>query len=294
MGRGPGFLAALFALALLAAPAASAAQVRTEGPFVDLGAKADRPGDHYRYVSETDFVRTGDHPGRQVNRFVFDIEVMAVSEDRRILRYTLREAAIEDASQPGIQLVMNAWIGIPVDVETHPGYEPYRLLDWAGVRTRLFAALDKAPGLPAGTRGALSTAYDAYEPDSPVLARKVLGDLMALAGMQIPAVPKRRFDLPDESRPMPGGGTLESVASITTDDVDEARCELTFSRDTRRDAVGSPKPFGMRLKTTATMSSHDGWVLSLVETETLKTDAESSTQTLTIRREGAPPLCGEI
>lgn len=287
---------ALACLFLLAPASVSAQQTVTPAPgrTISLQSRADRPGDAYRFVSETVLTDTGEGAGRQTNRLVFDIEVLASSAERKRLRYTLREAMIEDDRQPGIQQIVRSWIGVAVEVETYPGYTPLRLRNWPQARAAFLKALDAGPPLPAGARDTVVAYYDRQERNPAELARAVVGDLFVLAGMQIPAVAEDAMRLPVDPRPAPGGGVILEDATIAVDRNDSDRCMVTFVRVTRRRMEGEGKPFDYDLQTRATLSSRDGWTLELTETEVVKTDERGSNKTVTIRRLTPGPGCGEI
>lgn len=261
--------------------------------LLDLQSRQERIGDHWRFLSTTDDVTTGDQPSHQVNRQTFDIEVIGLDSQAITLRYTLREVEVRDDSQPGIDKAAKAWIGIPVEFEARQGYNPYRLTDWPRVREAYFKALDRlAPG-DAALKAQVEAYFGKLEGGDPEdMAREVLGDVVILAGMQQVAAPRKRTDFPAQTRDLGQGRRLVITGWLGLDSEDAARCEATWSRNTNRTVSAQSTLFQGDLTTTATLSTLDGWVLSLKETDVTAYEGQNERKTVTLSRVGPAPGCG--
>ncbi|MDQ0466839.1 hypothetical protein QO010_004635 [Caulobacter ginsengisoli] len=260
--------------------------------LLDLQSQPERVGDHWRFLSITEDIVAGPRPSRQTNRQTFDLEVIGLSGGAITLRYTLREVEIVDDSQPGIDKAVKAYLGIPIEFEARQGYEPDRITNWPQVRGAYFKALDRlAPG-DATERQQLGDYFDVLEADPEELARAVLGDVFVLAGMQQAAAPRDRFVIEPRSIDLGAGHTLVLSGWMGLDSEDPGRCQATWSRETRRVTDAGPQSVDSDLNTTATLSTRDGWGLSLKEVEVTKIGAETESKTIVLTRQGAAPGCG--
>jgi hypothetical protein len=281
-------------LALVCGQAFADAPLRlTANDVIDLQSQQEKVGDHWRYLSTTDATYTGSHAGRQTNRLVFDIEVIGLSSEAITLRYTLREAEVTDARQPGIVAATKAFIGIPIEFEARQGYEPYRLTDWPAVKAAYYKALDRlAPGDTA-LKAAVEAGFGRLEAGDPEgLAGNMVGDMPVLAGMQQVAAPRQRVDIPAQTQDLGEGRTLVMTGWMGLDSVDEAKCQATWTRDTHRVGSGGQLALDYELKTTATLSTRDGWVMTLSETTQQRYGEDTEAKTVTLTRQGAAPGCG--
>lgn len=286
-------LAALVAASFLLtgqAMAKDAKPSKTAG-VLSLQSRPMQPGDHYSFTSTTDERVTGVEPRTQTNRQTFDIEVIAAGPDGLRLRSTLTSIDIEDASQPGIVALARAFVGVPITFDATPGVTPDRLVDWPVARAAFFRSLEKlAPGDEAA-RATAEAHFDELEKSPDDLAGEVLGDIRIMAGMQIPTLPLSRVRFPPEMVIL-DGGSMTKTAEISPGAINADRCEAEFSRSTLSETEGVKPAVTQDLETTATISSYDGWVLQLTETNIIRNPDGVSHMVVTIRRNGAHPGCG--
>jgi hypothetical protein len=133
-------------------------------------------GDIYRYSSETEDVVTGvAQPYRQTSRVVYDLEVLDLRADGVVLRYTVREAQVEDDRGGEAAALARAYLNLPVVFETDQALNPVRLLDWPGFKGAYLARLDPAQRQAAGPILA------DLEKDPQALVERYSGDMRTFA-----------------------------------------------------------------------------------------------------------------
>jgi len=292
-------LAGLLTAALLAAtpasgqPAPSVELKNPRGGIVETQQRPFRQGDRYRFVSETVSTMTGgDFDGRQTNRQMFDVEVIGGGPDFLVLRYTLREATIDDPRQPGIDKVLRAMVGVPVEFKAYPSVTPREMVNGEAAKAHFFRNLEQtAPG-DSALRKAMEDQFARLEKRPEGLAALFAGDLGVMAGMQIPAITIERTVIPDQIYTPAPGVTVTKKAYLGLENLAAGRCEATYSRGTVSTVTGAPEPQSEDLKTTATLSIHDGWVLRLSEVSIHTVGPATTRRELKITRQGDPPGCG--
>lgn len=142
-------------------------------------AAAPRPaqiGDVYRYSAEDDQIVTGDNATRLSIRSTFDIEVIDARADGLTLRFTYRDLKLD--SDRDVSGISDGYIGVPIDVETGPAFQPLRLVDWPKVREAILA------GSAPDSRRALEPFFASLATDPQKLAENLTGELRLLAQFQ--------------------------------------------------------------------------------------------------------------
>lgn len=247
------------------AVAVSAAGAAQAADGVTLRTRAERPGDVYRYRSETRFSQSDDQ-GRatQSNATTFEIEVL--DGDRRRLR--LIEGSLEDSAGPAMGAALRAAVGGVLTYRIDAEGRPVEIEDWPAWRSRFLARVDAE--LPAGhtLRALIHQRIEAPPLDA---AREfVLGDVLILTEME----PKGPLALG------PGASGLD--VSVV-----EPGCVVAL----RRDAARSMGGLSQSTVTDARLSAPDGRVLSLEQRKVTRGRSGSQDETVVIRRISAPPPC---
>jgi hypothetical protein len=286
-------LAALLALGLLLAPAggqaaAAEGEMTLSGPLTILvKMRSDKVGDRYRFASETTLEESGDNAGRQFNRQVFDIEVLAVRKTSMMLRYTLREVTIEDARQPGIERAMSALIGVPLEFTAKEGITPEKVLNEAAVRKAYFENLQRIAPDDADLARNMNGFFDNIEGR---MATELAGDVFVLAAVQLPMLQLGKVELKPEVLPF-NGGTMRRLGTMEISDMDSGNCQLTYLRKTTGKGEGIDPMVTFDLSTTTTLSTFDGWTMALREQRTMTSGQAVQTRTVKIDRLSAKTDC---
>ncbi|MBX3480856.1 MAG: hypothetical protein KF842_10665 [Caulobacter sp.] len=279
----------------LAGPVAAAPPAITietpDGGFFQVQTLPFKAGDHWRYLSETRLTEVGgDHPGAQSNNQTFDLEVVRVEADGQpVFRYTLRSVVIVDERQPGIQEIMAAFVGVPVEFRTVNGVYPGVTLNGADVRKQVFANLKTTATDEAGARVALEGLFKDLESRADGLSVWMAGDVNNLAGMHLPRIPNKPFVMPTRTETLADGSTMVADGGMKIDAVDQARCEITYSRNSRFRIAATG--YDEALVTQATLAA-DALPVTLTQTKTRTAPAGYAfRETLTMTRQTAAPGC---
>ncbi|MBI1404715.1 MAG: hypothetical protein GC145_01150 [Caulobacter sp.] len=287
------FLAAALCLGLVVPASAAPPAVRVPAKREDLFAAQSRPfkiGDVFTYRSETQSTETGDAAGSQTNKAVFDLEVIGLdaASQQPVMRFTLREIAIVDPRQPGIQNIMSAFVGVPVDFNTVNGIHPVDTLNGPAVRRQVFANLGTSPA-DAPARAALEGLFGQLEAQPDGVSNWVAADVNTLGGMFQPFIPKKPLTLPTTETTLPDGSVMVRGGSLRIDSVDAALCQVTYSRESQFTVAS--KGYEEHLQTQASLAS-DAMPVKLTQTQTKSAPGDYRfKETVTMTRLNAPPGC---
>lgn len=129
--------AALYVLAQAVSqnPPAAAGPADAPIPALEVQRRPDAVGDLRVFVSETELTSYAEGgEARQVNRQKFELETLAVSTERMTLRFRLLEASLTDSRDPGLERLLQAWVGVDVVVAADASGRPVAFADWPAVR----------------------------------------------------------------------------------------------------------------------------------------------------------------
>jgi hypothetical protein len=278
------------ALLLGTAPAAMAAQDAASAPeAISVHLRPDAVGDRRVYESRTTLeVREGPSAGTQTNRQVFELETREVRPDGLVLRYTIREASLEDSRVPDLESFLKAWTGVPIEFEAGSAGEPGRILNWPAARQAYSQAL-VAQGVAAPARqSALSDLDDLGEGGR---TAQILGDVALLAAMQ-PRTPifAGRFvpPAPAATDVAAGAPTVSRVLEISTPG--SARClvDLLQSTEVAAPATQAGEATRTTIRITASVAVEDGWVSVLARSLDSASGQNVARETVTITRDPQP------
>ncbi|WP_337187799.1 hypothetical protein [Phenylobacterium sp.] len=279
-------LLAAVALAASAAPPAGA-QVGDTAVIPDDGratvavrTRPDQAGDLYRFQSDTEFVQTDDRGGQtQTNRQVFDLEVLDVEPGGGLrLRYTLREAKVEDSGGASMEAALKATVGESLEFRTSREGRLTALDNWPAFRERMQARVDAA--LPDQDPVRALVRERLGQPALTAADEMVLGDVRLMAALEIRgAAPLGITDL-NAGRPGAGRATLE--VSVPRPD-----CRVRVKRETGRSASGVSRA----IVSEAEVAVVDGRVVTLTERRVTRAPGGAQTETIQIRRLSPAPAC---
>lgn len=247
---------------------------------VEVRSRPDAVGDVYRFRSDSRYAETSaDGKASQTNSQVFELEVLGVAPEGLKLRYTLKEATLTDTSGPAMATAMKALIGVPLEFRVRSDGMLSVLDNWADYRARVLAAVDAS--LPAGDP--IRDTYHQRFGQEPINAAEdmVLADVRLMAVME-PRGPVilGMSDVVDNRRRPPG-------RALSTVSVTQPGCVVRVVRASASRTSGVVQD----LTTEATVSLHDGRILSLTQRRADRAGGESSEEQVTIRRISAAPAC---
>lgn len=272
--------AALLALAVAAFAGSAGAQVVVDPrgrETVPVRTRPDVVGDRYSYRSETRFVQKDDQGGQtQTNALTFDLEVLGRESDGLRLRYTLREATIDDSGGASVAAAMKAAVGGSLDFRVGPDGRIVAVETWPQYRAWLLARVSAAlpPGDPV--RAIVFERMDGAPVET--AQEMVLGDVAIMALME----PRGRL-------PLGMTDLRDPDATKATLSVKVARpgCVVALERQTNRNAMGVVRAAVSK----ADLAVGDGRVLQLEEGRVTRTSGGSQEETVTIRRLSPTPPC---
>jgi hypothetical protein len=251
-------LAALAAALLLAGPAKARPSPLLQLPMMTTGTMT--------FVSES---VTRDDPmgaaGESTLSETFDIAVLEVLPTGSRIVFTLRSSSATGAYAAGHPFA-EAFLNAPLEIELKGDGRPIRLLNWDKLADRLEPFVRAEPNRTFDTRTRQG-----------LIMSLAADDLLTLEGMQIRRpLALGRTELPTAVT-RSDGVTTKIRRSIDLLKVDPARCQATLSRATN---LWSNVGFRQVSAVTATVSTGDGWVLSLHES----TNFQGLTHTRDIHR----------
>lgn len=262
-----------------------------KGGLFNVQVRPFKAGDHYSYVSETRSSETGgERPGGQSSRYRFDLDIVSVdaASGQPVLRYTLREVTIEDPREPGIQQIMNAFVGVPLEFRTVIGLHPGEALNGPAVRAAVTANLRRLNGAPE-LQDVLSNLFDHLMNTPEGLPGWMAADVTDLAGMFEPRVPNEPLTLPTIEQRLEDGSTWVRDGTVKVISVDDALCRLTFARLSRTRIAA--KGYTEELSTQATAAT-DGLAVVLTQRQVKSgPDGYAFEENETITRQSAAPGC---
>lgn len=266
-----------------------------KGGLFNVQVRPFKAGDHYSFVSETSSnetagSETGGQTGGQSSRLRFDLDILSIdaATGQPVLRYTLREVSIEDARQPGIQEIMNAFVGVPLEFRTAIGLHPGEALNGPEVRAAALGNLKRLKG-SAELQDILGKLFDDLMATPEGLAAWMAADVTDLAGMFEPRVPNEPLTLPTTQNRLDDGSVMVRDGTVKVISVDDTRCRLTFARWSRTKIAA--KGYTEELSTQATAAT-DGLAVTLTQRQ-IKAGADGYAyeENETITRQSAAPGC---
>ncbi|WP_296596189.1 hypothetical protein [Phenylobacterium sp.] len=263
------------AVAALAGPATAQATLDAAGrETVQVRTRPDVAGDVYRYRSETRFVQKDDQGGQsQTNAMVFDLQVLGVGPEGPRMRYTLREASLQDSGGASMGAAMNAAVGGSLDFRLGPQGQVVGVENWPAYRTRLLARVDAALPPSDPVRGLIHERMSG--PPLETAQDMVLGDVVIMALMEPRGgLPLGLSDLKD-----PDAGKATLAVSVR-----KPGCVVALERETNRTAGGAVRAVVSK----AELAVGDGRILTLEERRVTRAPGGSQEETVTIRRLDAP------
>lgn len=251
-----------------------------DGPRLTVQTRPDRPGDSYAFFWEREIRRSGGGQEKVTSTWEeFRVEIVEVRPDGlRIVRTRIASGA--GSAPPGGLAYSHAWIGVPVVFDTTPSATPDRIVNWPEVKAAVLANF-KARAPDATQTYEDARAYLNGAPPEFYIRDAIGVELIALGGVQ----PRGSVLLgPREwSDKVRGGQVLQSL-DVSPQDPDRVRIEKTTRFTPRR-----PNDTSRSMKTVATVTVEDGWVLEL---ETVSVDTVPGigreTDTVKARRVSGP------
>jgi hypothetical protein len=251
-------LAAFVLAAALAAPAMAAA------PTAPLRLPAFRPGPVMTFAAENR-VTQSDSPNVPLGtgrKWTFDLQVLAAAPDgTAIVRYTLRSSVTAGPDSRG-----DPWFALmkdtPIDLNVDPSGVPQKVSNYAAIKARFL------PILPATVSAA----------DADTVLQNNLVDtvLVRIAGMQVrPEIPVGHTVLPADEQAAPDHQVTRSIDFVG---LDAKTCEAEIQRTTTLTVTRQQgAPITETLRSSALISTSDGWLSSLDETVTVGGLVETDT-----------------
>jgi hypothetical protein len=252
------------------------------------------PGARYRYLAETRVHEAGGAlPATidQTSRTVFEIEIVSIdpASGQPVLRYVLREVTIVDPSQPGIQQIMAALVGVPVEFHTVAGLHTSETLNSPAVRTQVLTNLERAANGDAALLKTMTDLLDQLLKTPEGLSGWMAADVDDLAGMYAPLIPKAPVKVPTATTTLEDGSVMVNDSHMAIVSADSVHCIVTYDRETRIKI--SSKDYDEVLSSRASLAN-DGLPVVLTQTETRSAaDNYRFRETLTLTRQGPPPGC---
>lgn len=249
-------------------------------PTVQLRTRPDRPGDVYRFQSETEFVQTDDQGGQsQTNRQVYDIEVLGLEPDGGLrLRYTLREAEVKDSGGASMEAALKAAVGGSLEFRVARSGQVTGVDNWPAYRARMLERIDAA--LPETDRVRTLVHQRFAQPPLQAASEMVLGDIRLMGALEIQGAAP--LGLTDLNAGRPGGGRATLDVSVLKPD-----CRVKVKRDTNRSMSGVTRA----LVSEAELVVSDGRIVALTERRVTRASAGSQTETIRIQRVSPTPAC---
>lgn len=276
-------LAALYVLALAAPQTPESATPSASVSALEVQLRPDAVGDRRVFVSETELTaQTGGVEARQVNRQKFELETLAASAGQMSLRFRLLEAALTDSRDPGLERLLQAWVGVDVVVAADASGRPLAFSDWPSVRSAYLARLGEV-GLDQGEREAVAAQLDRVPSDQ--LLSQLLSDVALLAEMQPrQPLPEGRFEQPLQVSGEVSRSGAQSVARSPDG------CGVLLARSFSAETPNSAEPSSMTRDMRAILYAPDGWVSEVSRTTAMRAGQERSDEAVRIVRE-PPPSC---
>lgn len=263
--------------ALLALAAAALAGPAGAQEVVQVRTRPDAVGDRYSYRSETSFVQKDDQGGQsQTNALTFDLEVLGRESDGLRLRYTLREAAIDDSGGASMAAAMKAAVGGSLDFRVGPDGRIVAVETWPQYRAWLLERVSAALPPDDPIRAIVFERMDGV----PIEAAQemVLGDVAIMTLMEPRGgLPLGMTDLRDP----------DATTATLSVRVAKPGCVVALERQTNRNAMGVVRAVVSK----ADLAVGDGRVLRLEERRVTRTSGGSQEETVTIRRFSPTPAC---
>nr|WP_313520514.1 hypothetical protein [Brevundimonas diminuta] len=276
--------AALYVLALAVPQDSPAAAGPADAPIsaLEVQRRPDAVGDLRVFVSETELTSYAEGgEARQVNRQKFELETLAASAEQMTLRFRLLEASLTDSRDPGLERLLQAWVGVDVVVAADASGRPVAFADWPAVREAYRTRLSEL-GLQQEQGDVLAAGLDRLPPED--LLSLLLSDVALLAEMQPrQPLPEGRVEQPVQNTDQVARSGVQSVAR-TADG-----CGLLLTRSFSAETPGSTGTANsMKRDTRATLHIADGWVSEVSRTTAMRAGEQRSDEVVRIRRDPAP------
>ncbi len=275
-----------------AAFAGDAPKPPVAGPVVKMQSRPQKVGDRYSFTVLTDNADTvaglTSHHG---DRQAFTLEILGGTPTGMVVAYTQAVGDASPESSAGWKASLHAWNGVRVVYETDANGAPLHIRNLPEVETAYLAALAKEPGIDAaaveGVKQGFAKATDLQ------LARNDIGnELTALAAMQLrQGFPPGFHELRPDEGVRKDGSKLEVRHSIDLKDVDAAACQATVRRVTWTDNKAVTDEMHTTLDASARVSTADGWVIDMTETDTSAKGDFNRVKTVKVHRDAAAPGC---
>lgn len=278
------FFAALYVLALAVPQNPKDAAAPADGPIfaLEVQRRPDAAGDLRVFVSETDLTYSAEGvEARQVNRQKFELETLAASTERMTLRFRLLEASLTDSRDPGLERLLQAWVGVDVVVAADASGRPVAFADWPAVREAYRTRLSEL-GLQQEQADVLAAGLDRLPPED--LLSLLLSDVALLAEMQPrQPLPEGRVEQPLQNTDQAARSGVQSAAR-TADG-----CGLLLTRSFSAETPGSTGTANsMKRDVRATLHVADGWVSEVSRTIAIRAGEQRSDEVVRIQRDPAP------
>jgi len=280
----PGPAAPTLAAATQARPGQTSAEVVVGVP---AQTREDEIDDLRRYVSETTTTTTLSDGAIHLrrNRQQFDLQTIAVTANGLLLRFILRDSEAEDVEQPYLGALIGAWKDIPLEVATTRSGAPERIVNWPRARDAYVEALARLAPNDAEVAAGVVNAFNGME-EGP-RAAAVVADLLLLSSAQPRGMVREgRIEVPATSVAANPNVSVSRFAEFRQDH--GSTCTARFSSGTTMTA--SSQPISTTESLQSTLSTYDGWVVSLEQTSETTAPAGRMQKVVTITRDA--PGCG--
>ena len=244
--------------------------------------RPDQVGDHYSYLADihSRTVRSG--AVKEVEEYEwFDVEIIGVAPKSLTVRFTqTRFDETPAAPDEPSQMLAAAWNGVPIEFETDRSGLPSRILNEDQAKSKVVANFTAQSPKAQSIAPSLKQWLD-HLPESE-FSEMVGGKLTMLGAMQLRgALPMGHQDLIGESHKDADGTDVQVKKTADISLAQGAPCRVWVQRTTWTERPGGVTVPSSNLKTEATLSEEDGWVIDL--TEVAKTTLPVAEQVLSTK-----------